>query len=93
MAAELGFDPGVDTVSTNPSIWRGLEVENMSEVRQTQDPYTRLQESVEDNDLCADWKGVDGWVQELRETYQSLASDESLSDKGRRQKAEEAYDR
>jgi hypothetical protein len=39
------------------------------------------------------WRDADRWMQYLRETYQNIAADETLSDEGRHQKAKAAEER
>ena len=50
--------------------------------------YEQLRDSAPNKDVRVEWRDADRWVAHLREKYQELAADESLSDQGKFDKAE-----
>jgi hypothetical protein len=55
--------------------------------------YESLRDGVENSDVRAAWRSADRHVDYVREQYQAIAADESLSEEGRRLKEERVYER
>lgn len=58
-----------------------------------QDSYARMRDSVKDTDVRASWRDGDRWSDYVTERYQEIRDDVTLSEAGRAQKEQEAYDR